>query len=731
MNRLFSPTSPLGTCCLRGTSLLTILVLLLSSICITPVHADEISYSLSELWVGAGDEQGRFNHPVDVFIDKDERVLVADYYNNRIQVFNQNSQLLAVWTGFNAPEKIAQDSIGNFYIADTNNHRIVKLKQNGEFISAWSDPLKTDFFPRGVGVAVSPDNYVYVVQADDYIFKYDSNGQLVPSWGNNGMLIIDANFEAVRVDSHGFVYVLGNNTVIKLSSTGQQLAQWGSFAFAQDLFIDAYDNVFITNTGAGRVEKYSKDGQLLTMFGSGILNTPHGSGVDRRGRVYVADARNNRIVVFTPSTPPPFILDTPLMKQTDAKWATVDYDHANVQPLACGKTIGECGCALSSLAMMLNYHGVTKDPEGNATSPATLNNYFNQNAQCGSSGCISQGYAFGDVLWSAADRYSADANRNFGTQKIVSLNGVNDTKWDPEIVSQDIKNGNPVIIQTYANEHWAIATGIDQDTFVINDPLYTVDRLNLLPYHNIAYAIRRFKKTSSDFSSLELRTKLPGKISVIDPLGREIGDIPNTHISTGHRQSTNTVTIGTPIAGEYTVTNTSSSSVIPLAVYATNKTGGLKFKLFEQKNPFMESRSYQYKFIYDPNPISDQLKLHPTIDIQPHVKNNVGFCTNSSLMVSVAVLSSDTFEANQIDDKTVFFHGAKNTFRNPVTQQPYHLTQDVNHDGKADAVFNFPLKETTLTCSSTSGVLSGKLKDGIVFVGTDQIQMFGAKPTKQ
>lgn len=730
MNRLFSPTSPTssskaGLRGIRGASLFTVLILLSSLLCVSPAHAAEITYSLSELWVGTGDEQGQFNYPVDVFIDKDERVLVADYRNNRIQVFNQDSQLLAIWTGFNAPEKIAQDSAGNFYIADTNNHRIVKLSSNGTFISAWSDPLKTDFFPRGVGVAVSPDNFVYVVQSDDYIFKYDSNGQLVPSWGTNGVLIIDAALEAVRVDSQGFVYVLANNTVMKFSSTGQQLAQWGSFAIAQDLFIDFHDNIFVTNTNMGRIEKFTLDGQLLTMFGSGILNTPHGSGVDRRGRVYVADARNNRIVVFTPSTPPPFILNAPLIKQTDSKWATVDYDHAKSQTLQCGKTIGECGCALSSLAMMLNYHGVTKDPQGNTTSPATLNNYFNKNAQCGSSGCISQGYVFGDVLWSAADRYSADANKNFDTQKIVSLNGTNDTTWSPKTVAHDIQEGKPVILQTQQNEHWVLATGIDQETFVINDPLHNIDRLNNPQYNNIAYAVRRFKKTASDFSSLEFSTKLPGKLSISDPLGRKMDNIPNTHNSSAQSQTTNTVTIGTPIAGEYSVTITSSAPVIPLAVYASNKTGGLKLKLYEQKNQSKKIRSLTYKFIYDPISTNNQLKLRSTIDIQPYVKNNVGFCNNSSLMIPVAVLSTDTFNTNQIDDKTVVFEGAQNTFRNPITKKPFHLTQDVNFDGKPDAVFNFVLKETKLSCSSTKGVLFGKLKDGMDFEGTDHIQMMG------
>ncbi|MGB4965521.1 MAG: C39 family peptidase, partial [Microgenomates group bacterium] len=445
---------------------------------LSPTRAAETTYSLSEIWKGYGTNLGYFDFPVDVFVDSDERVLVADYSNNRIQIFNQNAQVLSAWTGFKNPEKIAQGHDGNFYIADTNNHRIVKLDKNGEYITAWSGKSGPNFFPRGVGVAVSPDNYVYSVHAIDYIEKFDSFGNPVTSWGTNGVLNVPGTLEAVRVDSQGYVYVIANDSVMKFSPQGIRLAQWGTFNGAQDLFIDQNDNIFVTNTYKGRIEKYSKDGQLLTMFGEGILNVPHGTGVDRRGRVYVADARNHRVVVFTPSAPPPFILNVPLIKQTDQLWANAPYDHAASQSLTCGKTIKECGCALTSLAMLLNFHGVTKDPEGKPTTPATLNNYFNKDAQCVSSGCVSQGYVFGDVLWSAADRYSADAYKKFGTQKIVSLNSANDAKWDKESVANDIKNNQPVIIKVEKNEHWALAVGIDQETFVLNDPLRNVDRLN-------------------------------------------------------------------------------------------------------------------------------------------------------------------------------------------------------------------------------------------------------------
>lgn len=695
-------------------------------------YAAEITYTLSETWNGYGTDNGYFNFPVDVFVDVDERVLVADYSNNRIQVFGQNAQVLSVWTGFKNPEKIAQGKDGNFYVADTNNHRIVKLNKNGLFLSEWSGINRSNFFPRGVGVAVSPDNYIYSVHAVDYIEKFDSEGNPVLSWGTSGVLMVPGTLEAVRVDSQGYVYVIANDSVMKFTSQGILLAKWGSFNGAQDLFIDQNDNIFITNTYKNRIEKYTKDGQLLTMFGEGILNVPHGAGVDRRGRVYVADARNHRVVVFTPSAPPPFILNVPLIKQTDLQWKDVSYDHASVQNLNCGKTIADCGCALTSLAMILNFHGVTKSPEGKPTNPATLNEYFNKNTQCVSSGCVSQGYAFGNVIWNAADRYSAEAFKKFGTQKIVSFNDAPSTLWDNKLVADDIKNNQPVIARVQKNEHWAVITGTDQDTFVINDPRNDVNRLNQKPYLNTAYNIRRFKKTSSDFSSLEFTTKYPGTIEVTDPKGRINVGIPNTNVSSSILSSSNnTVTIGTPLEGEYRVVLSSSTSTVPLAVHASDSVGSVKIKVFEQTNPYMESVRYEYKFIYNPHPAHDQLKLGVTIDIEPHVKHNVGFCENSSLMIPVAVLGTSTINIDDINDESVVFGNARNLLKNPISGKAFHLKQDVNRDGISDAVFNFMFKDAQLSCTTTKGVIKGALKDGMSFEGVDDIYMMTkAKPGK-
>jgi DNA-binding beta-propeller fold protein YncE len=54
-----------------------------------------------------------------------------------------------------------------------------------------------------------------------------------------------------------------------------------------------------------RIQLFAPDGKFIAAWGSkgkgdGQLDTPYGLAVDGRGRVYVADTGNHRVVVFQP-----------------------------------------------------------------------------------------------------------------------------------------------------------------------------------------------------------------------------------------------------------------------------------------------------------------------------------------------------------------------------------------------------------------------------------------------
>ena len=65
-------------------------------------------------------------------------------------------------------------------------------------------------------------------------------------------------------------------------------------------------DVYITDTGNQRVQKFDREGNFITQwggFGNGLgqMNFPYGIGVDAHGSVFVVDSANTRVQQFMPA----------------------------------------------------------------------------------------------------------------------------------------------------------------------------------------------------------------------------------------------------------------------------------------------------------------------------------------------------------------------------------------------------------------------------------------------
>lgn len=69
-------------------------------------------------WGRIGRAPGEFMNAHAVWVAPDDRVIVADRENDRIQVFTPDGELLAIWTGFKQPLDIWGDADGRFYVTD-------------------------------------------------------------------------------------------------------------------------------------------------------------------------------------------------------------------------------------------------------------------------------------------------------------------------------------------------------------------------------------------------------------------------------------------------------------------------------------------------------------------------------------------------------------------------------------------------------------------------------------
>jgi hypothetical protein len=237
----------------------------------------------------------------------------------------------------------------------------------------------------------------------------------------------------------------------------------------------------------------------------------------------------------TPTVSSPAILNVPSFKQYyDAQtspWGNDEYAHGFSESLECGRTLANCGCAVTSAAMVLAYFGVTKGPGGNEMNPRVLNEYFRRSKD-GSpptpdpSGYYTTiGYVGGDLNWEALARYTALAYPQHPNQRKLLAHR---EPYDAAVVSREVQAGRPVIIgvRSKFGQHFVVATGVLADTFIINDPanrdaaLPTLKTYGYDPTNNV---IVRFEEVHSDFSSLEIAAAAPSQALLTAPDGTQTG----------------------------------------------------------------------------------------------------------------------------------------------------------------------------------------------------------------
>ncbi|MGQ9572852.1 MAG: flippase activity-associated protein Agl23 [Dehalococcoidia bacterium] len=172
---------------------------------------------------------------------------------------------------FIKPAGLALDGDGNLYVADSGNHRIQKFDRKGQFVAeVGSYGNGEGEFNEPWGVAVDKEGNLYVADTwNNRIQKFDRDLRFVAQWGH-------AATDLANPAPYEF---------------------WGP----RDVAIDPEGNVWLTDTGNGRILKFASDGTFLGSFRQPATETrqfrePVGIEIAANGDVFVADAWNSRIL---------------------------------------------------------------------------------------------------------------------------------------------------------------------------------------------------------------------------------------------------------------------------------------------------------------------------------------------------------------------------------------------------------------------------------------------------
>ena len=215
--------------------------------------------------------------------------IVRTYAGSGVNDFADGSALTAQ---FNAPGGIARAADGSLFVADELNHRIRVISADGATVSTYAGDGVQSFADGSTSTARFSAPSGIAVAADGRLFVADER--------NHRIRVISADGATVSTYAGEGVSAFADGS----TSTAR-------FVFPSGVALAADGRLFVADTFNHRIRVISTDGATVSTYagsGSGFangststarFNTPSGVALAADGRVFVADARNQRIRVIS------------------------------------------------------------------------------------------------------------------------------------------------------------------------------------------------------------------------------------------------------------------------------------------------------------------------------------------------------------------------------------------------------------------------------------------------
>jgi peptidylamidoglycolate lyase len=204
----------------------------------------QVNYELVNSWPELS-KGYKLSQPTGVGIDKDDHIFI----------FHRTGRK---WTTPFPDSLISQNTV------------LELENESGKIINSWG----ANYFIMPHGLTVDKQNNIWLTDvALHQIFKFSHDGKLLMKLGVakvTGKDSLHFNLPTdIAVSDDGSFYVsdgYGNSRVVKFSSKGKYIKEWGVYG--------------------------NKDGEFII---------PHGIAIDRNNKIYVADRQNNRVQIFDSS----------------------------------------------------------------------------------------------------------------------------------------------------------------------------------------------------------------------------------------------------------------------------------------------------------------------------------------------------------------------------------------------------------------------------------------------
>ena len=386
------------------------------------------------------------------------------------------------------------------------------------------------------------------------------------------------------------------------------------------------------------------------------------------------------------------VLDVPSLKQYEEPWGSDEYDSAVVNNLGCGQSIKDCGCALTSATMVMNYYGFGQDP-----------------------GQVNTDFKSSDWYWQG----------NFNWWVVGDYAGLSRPSWgyfDEEIIKEYIDGQIPVAVKVradFTDQHWVVVKGYDDAGLIINDPLFPDPPSGYVHLGDRGYEVFDDGKGVVLYGSVQapalamLEGSTPGWFEIFSDTevsvskdGLEVGDYFKVGEGDYLGREGNVRVVQPAVEGSYSVeVEPDEMGICDYTIFSSSRDGGIERWDFSNCGG-------EFWFHGDGG-----LVVNIGIDVRPaNEKNFVNGASHS--VFPVAILGSEDLSVFEINKYSLELEGAMIYRPNQKTQ-----LRDVNKDGYLDMVVWFERVGMDYLFGGGEACLRGEFKDGLGLMGCDEIKM--------
>ena len=230
------------------------------------------------------------------------RILVFNRGPNPLMEFEPDGTFVRSWGQgqYDRPHGMRIDSEGHIWTTDVNADTVRKMNPEGEVLMTIT-PDDTPLMNEPTDLAIGLEGEIFVLvghgQGEPHVLKFDREGELLRSWGEQGTG--PSQFDtphSVVIDTEGMVYVADrqNRRIQIFDRDGNYVKEWAYKGLPCGLYIHSDGTMYMVSGFAGEILELDENGRAVGANGQpgrglGEFGEAHYMTLTPNGDIWVAD----------------------------------------------------------------------------------------------------------------------------------------------------------------------------------------------------------------------------------------------------------------------------------------------------------------------------------------------------------------------------------------------------------------------------------------------------------